>query len=110
MNAYNQMLEKHHKGIIHSLLFVVVFFVTACTFHDVIHVQGIDGKAAFPLGNAATRIGIYSAGDHHFDGAQSARLAYSSVCDCSRHPVFDDGELHTPDGPLAGAIAGRSWA
>jgi hypothetical protein len=36
MNTYNQMLEKHHRGIIYSLLFVVVFFATACTFHDVI--------------------------------------------------------------------------
>jgi hypothetical protein len=38
MNTYNLLLEKHHKGIIYSLLFVIAFFVTACTFHDIIPV------------------------------------------------------------------------
>ena len=38
MNAYNQLLEKHHKGIIYSLLFVIAFFVASCTFHDIIPV------------------------------------------------------------------------
>jgi len=38
MNAINQSIEQHHKGIIYSLLFVIVFFVAACTFHDIIPV------------------------------------------------------------------------
>ena len=38
MNAFNESLEKHHRVIIYSLAFVVVFFATACTLHDVIPV------------------------------------------------------------------------
>jgi hypothetical protein len=36
MNTINQAMEKHHRGIIFSLTFVILFFVTACTFHDMI--------------------------------------------------------------------------
>jgi hypothetical protein len=38
MNAIHQSMEKHHRGIIYSLLFVLVFFASACTFHDIIPV------------------------------------------------------------------------
>jgi hypothetical protein len=36
MATINFWMEKHHRAIIFSLAFVVVFFATACTFHDVI--------------------------------------------------------------------------
>ena len=36
MNAIYQALERHHRAIIYSQLFVIVFFASACTFHDVI--------------------------------------------------------------------------
>ena len=36
MATYNLWMEKHHRGIIFSLAFVVVFFAAACTFHDII--------------------------------------------------------------------------
>ena len=38
MNAINQAMEKHHRSIIYSLLFVIVFFAASCTFHDIIPV------------------------------------------------------------------------
>ena len=36
MATINSWMEKHHRAIIFSLAFVVVFFATACTFHDLI--------------------------------------------------------------------------
>jgi len=36
MATINAALERHHRPIIFTLAFVVVFFATACTFHDVI--------------------------------------------------------------------------
>jgi len=36
MANFNFWMEQHHRGIIFSLAFVVVFFAAACTFHDVI--------------------------------------------------------------------------
>ena len=36
MAAFNLWMETHHRGIIFSLAFVVVFFAAACTLHDVI--------------------------------------------------------------------------
>jgi len=38
MNAINQAIEKHHRGIIYFLSFIILFFVTACTLHDVIQI------------------------------------------------------------------------
>jgi hypothetical protein len=38
MDTANALMEKHHRTIIYSLAFVVVFFAAACTFHDVIPV------------------------------------------------------------------------
>jgi hypothetical protein len=39
MATINAALERHHRPIIFTLAFVVVFFATACTFHDVIVVM-----------------------------------------------------------------------
>ena len=36
MATFNLWMETHHRGIIFSLSFVVVFFAAACTLHDVI--------------------------------------------------------------------------
>ena len=36
MDTVNDALAKHHRPIIFSLAFVVVFFAASCTFHDVI--------------------------------------------------------------------------
>lgn len=36
MDTINAALERHHRTIIFSLAFIVVFFSTACTLHDVI--------------------------------------------------------------------------
>ena len=38
MATFNLWMENHHRAIIFSLAFVVVFFAAACTFHDVIPV------------------------------------------------------------------------
>ena len=38
MTRFNNMLARHHRPIIFTLAFVVVFFATACTLHDVIPV------------------------------------------------------------------------
>lgn len=38
MDTINALMEKHHRVIIFSLTFVVVFFAAACTFHDIIPV------------------------------------------------------------------------
>ena len=38
MNAVHETMELHHRAIIYSLLFVIAFFMAACTFHDVIPV------------------------------------------------------------------------
>jgi hypothetical protein len=38
MNTVNALIERNHRAIIFSLLFVVVFFASACTFHDIIPV------------------------------------------------------------------------
>ena len=34
MTAMSVTVEKHHRKIIAGLLFVIVFFAAACTFHD----------------------------------------------------------------------------
>jgi hypothetical protein len=34
MHSLNASLEQHNKPIIYSLLFVIVFFAAACTFHE----------------------------------------------------------------------------
>lgn len=36
MNTVNESIEMHHRPIIFLLFFVVVFFATSCTFHDII--------------------------------------------------------------------------
>ena len=36
MDTVNTLMEQHHRAIIFSLAFVVVFFAASCTFHDVI--------------------------------------------------------------------------
>lgn len=38
MGTINVFMETYHRGIIFTLAFVVVFFATACTLHDVIPV------------------------------------------------------------------------
>ena len=38
MDTVYTKLERHHKPIIFSLLFVVLFFIAACALHDVIPV------------------------------------------------------------------------
>ncbi len=38
MAAISAALERHHRLIIGSLTGIIVFFVMACTFHDVIPV------------------------------------------------------------------------
>lgn len=38
MGIVNEFMERNHRSIIFSLLFVIVFFVAACTFHDIIPV------------------------------------------------------------------------
>lgn len=34
MNAIYESIERHHRPIIFSLKFIVVFFGASCTFHD----------------------------------------------------------------------------
>ena len=36
MDALNNSLEKHHRPIIYSLVFVVLFFAASCTFNNAI--------------------------------------------------------------------------
>lgn len=36
MAIFSLWLEQHHRGIIFSLFFIVIFFAAACTLHDVI--------------------------------------------------------------------------
>ncbi len=36
MNTINESIEMHHRAIIFSLMFVVAFFITSCTLHDII--------------------------------------------------------------------------
>lgn len=36
MNIINQSIERNHRKIIFSLIFVVAFFAASCTFHDII--------------------------------------------------------------------------
>ncbi len=36
MGTMNAVMEKHHRPIIFSLAFVVLFFAASCTFHDII--------------------------------------------------------------------------
>ena len=36
MNAFNELIETHHRPIMFSLVFVVLFFAASCTFHDTI--------------------------------------------------------------------------
>lgn len=36
MNAVNTLMERHHRAIILTLAFVVVFFAASCTLHDII--------------------------------------------------------------------------
>ena len=38
MIALINAIDAHHRGIIAALTLVVVFFATACTFHDLIPV------------------------------------------------------------------------
>lgn len=38
MSAMTEALEKHHRLVILGLLFVIMFFLVACTFHDIIQV------------------------------------------------------------------------
>lgn len=38
MTGASGSIEKHHKLIIGSLVAVILFFLAACTFHDVIPV------------------------------------------------------------------------
>jgi hypothetical protein len=39
MATFNAVLERHHRPIIFTLAFVVVFFAAACTFHDVLFLR-----------------------------------------------------------------------
>lgn len=36
MNAVNNLMERYHRAIILTLVFVVIFFAASCTFHDII--------------------------------------------------------------------------
>ena len=36
MNALNESVERHHRPIIYTLLFVVLFMATSCVFNDAI--------------------------------------------------------------------------
>jgi hypothetical protein len=38
MRGMSTTIEKHHQMIIAGLVFVILFFVVACTFHDTIPV------------------------------------------------------------------------
>jgi len=38
MGTINVFMETYHRAIIFTLVFVVAFFATACTLHDVIPV------------------------------------------------------------------------
>ena len=38
MDEIHAVMERHHRPIIYSLAFVVVFFAASCTFHDIIPV------------------------------------------------------------------------
>jgi hypothetical protein len=36
MSTINALMEIHHRAIIFSLAFIVIFFAASCTFHDII--------------------------------------------------------------------------
>lgn len=36
MNTVNILMAQHHRAIIYSLGFIVVFFTASCAFHDVV--------------------------------------------------------------------------
>ncbi len=36
MHTLDALMESHHRPIIFSLMFVIVFFAASCTFHDII--------------------------------------------------------------------------
>ncbi len=36
METMSATIERHHRKIIAALLFVIAFFVAACTFHDIL--------------------------------------------------------------------------
>jgi len=38
MAAITEIVDRHHRSIIGGLVIVIVFFVTACTFHSTIPV------------------------------------------------------------------------
>jgi len=38
MVTINALMETHHRAIIFTLSFVVIFFAAACTFHNIIPV------------------------------------------------------------------------
>jgi hypothetical protein len=38
MHTIDDLMERHHRPIIFSLAFVIMFFVAACTFNDIIPV------------------------------------------------------------------------
>jgi len=38
MDTFNVSIERHHRLIIFSLMFGIVFFAASCTFHDLIPV------------------------------------------------------------------------
>lgn len=38
MTTISTTIDSHYRGIIAGLVLVIVFFATACTFHDVIPV------------------------------------------------------------------------
>jgi hypothetical protein len=75
MTTFNLWMETHHRGIIFSLAFVVVFFAAACTLHDVIpichYVFGCDHQlhmaALVPMAAVEAISGKRSATDHKAD-------------------------------------------
>lgn len=38
MSTFDEFIEKQHKLLIYSMLFVILFFAASCTFHDIIPV------------------------------------------------------------------------
>ena len=36
MTTLNALMATHHRALIFSLSFIVVFFAAACTFHDIV--------------------------------------------------------------------------
>lgn len=36
MNTFDESIDKYHRPIIFSLMFVVVVFAASCTFHDLL--------------------------------------------------------------------------